>query len=107
MLVSRIHLFSQNLMQTLHLLDFNFLVFGPYKTQQCSTEYLQRTPEMQFKIYTFYIGGSKGARGTVPPSPNSLNFMQFLGKFGKIVCWRTPPRVDASQLGEILDPPLC
>ena len=22
-----------------------------------------------------------------PPVPNSLNFMQFLGKFGKIICW--------------------
>ena len=46
-------------------------------------------------------GGSKGARGThVPPGgPNSFNSMQFLGKFGKIICWR-------SHLGEILDPPL-
>ena len=25
-----------------------------------------------------------------PGGPNSFNFMQFLGKFGKIVCW--PPR---------------
>ena len=33
-------------------------------------------------------GGSKGKRGTrAPPGgPNSFNFMQFLGKFGKIVC---------------------
>ena len=31
-----------------------------------------------------------------------FNFMQFLGKFGKIVC-RHPP---TPQLGEILDPPL-
>ena len=38
-------------------------------------------------------GGSKGgARGTrAPPGGrNSFNFMQFLGKFGKIVCWRPP-----------------
>ena len=26
-----------------------------------------------------------------PPS-KSFNFMQFLGKFGKIVCWRPPPQ---------------
>ena len=30
------------------------------------------------------LGGASG--------PNSFNFMQFLGKFGKIVCWR-PPQV--------------
>ena len=29
--------------------------------------------------------------------PNSFNFMQFLGKFGKIVCWRPP--------GELAPPP--
>ena len=26
----------------------------------------------------------------MPLGPNSFNFMQFLGNFGKIVCWRTP-----------------
>ena len=36
-------------------------------------------------------GGARGTRG-----PNSFNFMQFLGKVGKIVCF----------LGEILVPPL-
>ena len=25
-----------------------------------------------------------------PRGPNSFNFMQFLGKFGKIVCWHPP-----------------
>ena len=39
------------------------------------------------------------------PHPNSFNFMQFLGKFGKIVCWRLPGGL-APHLGEILDPPL-
>ena len=34
-----------------------------------------------------------------PGRPNSFNFMQFLGNFGKIACWRP-------HLGEILDPPL-
>ena len=33
-----------------------------------------------------------------PGGPNSFNFMQFLGKFGKIVCWRPPP-------GELAPPP--
>ena len=52
-------------------------------------------------------GGSKGgAKDARPPwGPNSFNFMQFLGKFGKIVCWR-PPGSWRPLLGEILDPPL-
>ena len=43
----------------------------------------------------------RGVRGTCATTggPNSFNFMQILGKFGKIVCWRP-------HLGEILDPPL-
>ena len=47
-----------------------------------------------------YSGGSKGAQGTRPPlgGPNSFNFMQFLGNFGKIVCWHPPP-------GELAPPP--
>ena len=32
-----------------------------------------------------------------PGGPNSFNFMQFLGTFGKIVCWRPP--------GELAPPP--
>ena len=47
----------------------------------------------------------KGVRGTRPPGPNSFNFMQFLGKFGKIVCWR-PLEIWSPHLREILDPPL-
>ena len=27
---------------------------------------------------------------TDAPGPNSFNFMQFSGTFGKIVCWRPP-----------------
>ena len=44
-------------------------------------------------------GGSKeGREGHTPPrGPNSFNFMQFLGKFGKIICWRPP--------GELAPPP--
>ena len=49
-------------------------------------------------------------RGTpAPPNwgTNSFNFMQFLGKFGKIVCWRPPPPESwCPHHGEILDPPL-
>ena len=36
-------------------------------------------------------GGSKGAPGTRAPGVQIFfNFMQFLGKFGKIVCWCPP-----------------
>ena len=55
------------------------------------------------------VADLRGARGTRPPGgPNSFNFMQFLGKFGKIVCWHPPPPLGSWRplLGEILDPPL-
>ena len=45
-------------------------------------------------------GRSKGGcKGHVPPlgGPNSFNFMQFSGKYGKIVCWCPP--------GELAPPP--
>ena len=51
------------------------------------------------------IGGFKGAQGCAPRRSNSFDFMQFSGKFGKIVCWRPPPQ-KVPNIGEILDPPL-
>ena len=52
-------------------------------------------------------GGVRDARPP-PRRPNSFNFMQFLGEFGKIVCSRPPPPLEGSRppLGEILDPSL-
>ena len=44
-------------------------------------------------------------RGALPGGPNSFNFMQFLGKYEKIVCCRAPGSW-RPLLGEILDPPL-
>ena len=45
------------------------------------------------EIYRMTLADLEGARGTrAPPGPNSFNFMQFLGAFGKIVCWRPLPR---------------
>ena len=36
-------------------------------------------------------GGSKGGvRDMRPRGPNSFNFMQFLRKYGKILCWHPP-----------------
>ena len=40
-----------------------------------------------------------------PGGLNSFNFMQFLGKYGQIVCW-CPPGELHPLLGEILVPPL-
>ena len=47
-------------------------------------------------------GGSKGGTREVPNprGPNSFNFMQFLRKFGKIVCWRPPRGVGAPFSGK-------
>ena len=51
-------------------------------------------------------GGSTELNFGYPPrGPNSINFMQFLGNFGKIVCW-WPPGGWHSHLWEILDLPL-
>ena len=48
----------------------------------------------------------RGRRGRTPLwGPNSFNFMQILGNFGKIICWPAPGSW-RSLLGEILDPPL-
>ena len=46
-------------------------------------------------------GGFRGGAGArAPPGhPNSFNFMQFSGKFGKIVCWRPPWGVGAPPRG--------
>ena len=45
------------------------------------------------------VADLRGAQGTrAPPGgPNSFNFMQFLGKFDKFLCWRPP--------GELAPPP--
>ena len=58
---------------------------------------------IQHRYVRISSGGSKGGHeGLVAPSPggpNSFNFMQFLGKFGKIICWRPPPESWRPLLG--------
>ena len=57
--------------------------------------------------------GSKGGREG-RAGPNSFNFIQFLAKFGKIICYQPPPTPPPAphpqdwcpNLREILDPPL-
>ena len=56
------------------------------------------TKSLQWQIYI--------VKFWTPPGPNSSNFVQFLGKFGKIVCWRPLLESWPPFLGEILDPPL-
>ena len=55
----------------------------------CQRQRLRRQP-IQWRIYVVKFW-------TPPPGPDSFNFMQFLGKFGKIVCWSPP--------GELMPPP--
>ena len=46
------------------------------------------------------VADLRGCEGLAPhPRPNSFNFMQFLGKFGKIVCWCPPRRFGAPPRG--------
>ena len=53
------------------------------------------------------LGGTQGTRPP-PPGGQILSIScSFLGKYGKIVCWRSPPVSWRPLLiGEILDPPL-
>ena len=44
-------------------------------------------------------GSKGGARHAPSGGPNSFNFMQFLGKFGKIVCWRPPGELEPPPRG--------
>ena len=60
---------------------------------------------------TYYTSsrGFRGASGAHPPptAQNFLDFMQFFGKFDKIICWRPPPPEGRHPLLQgILDPPL-
>ena len=73
-----------------------------------------KSPEILFKLLLLChsqshrksVADLRGCEGCTPPwGPNSFNFMQFLGKYGKsyvgapLGSWRP-------VLGEILDPPL-
>ena len=46
------------------------------------------------------VADLRGVRDACPPGgPNSFNFMQFLGKYGKIICW-CPRGVGTPSLGK-------
>ena len=57
-----------------------------------------------FNLSVANLGGAHPARGP-PTAQNFLDFMQFFGKFDKIVCWH-PPEGRRLLLQGILDPPL-
>ena len=44
------------------------------------------------------LRGVQGMR--TPRGPNSFNFMQFLGNFGKIICWHPPQGVGTPSSGK-------
>ena len=59
------------------------------------------------KNHMLNILGNIPVDARLPPlrrGPSSFNFMQFLRKFGKIVCWQPPPRGLAPPPRQILDP---
>ena len=62
-----------------------------------SLKILNKRPENYIcKFVPFTSGRSKGVVPPPPTDQNFLNFMQFLGKSGKFVCWRPlPPRRSA------------
>ena len=70
---------------------------------------MKRTSAKMFKVQVISIA-SGGSRGCSPePTPTDqyfLNFMQFLEKSGKFVCWR-PLRVGAPSYGKSGSAPDC
>ena len=71
--------------------EISWVVGIVYITFSLLSRRLTTVVEANWKIWLLpveYLRG-EGARGACTPGgPNSFNFMQFLGKFGKIVCWR-------------------
>ena len=58
-------------------------------------------------LISFFAEHSYPSGAPGPPDQNFLNFMQFLGKSDKFVCWRPPaPQGSCPLIREILDPPL-
>ena len=55
----------------------------------------------QPKRVKVHSGGSKGGARDAPSpgGPNCFNFMQFLEKYGNIVCWRPPPPTPPPGVG--------
>ena len=65
-------------------MNFGALKLGPGSSNYSCTHAHTHTHTHTKHTYMHSSGGSKGGS-------KFYNFMQFLGKFGKIVCWRPPP----------------
>ena len=50
------------------------------------------------------LGSGEFRGGALTTAQNFLGFMQFFGKFDKIVCWRPPPALEGRR--PLLDLPL-
>ena len=77
---------------TSHQQAYLSIALGAWKLSNWPNPLIQLLPVADLR-------GTQGTRPLPSGGPNSFDFMQFLGNFGKIVCWRP-------LLGEILDPPL-
>ena len=78
----------------IHELKWSLLRFK-YNLELISYIYIDVTCEVQ--VYS--ISSNFLTVTDAPPDQNFLNFMQFLGKSGKFVCW-CPPEVGVPSYGE-------
>ena len=53
------------------------------------------------------LGGTHPARAPLPTVQNFLDFMQFFGKFDKIVCWCPPRGLVPPPTGNPGSAPVC
>ena len=60
--------------------------YSPPLIQSVIKNFLGDVYEYEYDLMTRLVADLRGREGRAPPGPNSFNFMQFLGKFGKIVC---------------------
>ena len=92
---------SRHTLRLMLIENFSFSNFCPEKKTQLINQ--KPTRHIEVKVEITVADPMGGCEGRVPPPPpggsNSFNFMQFLVKFGKIVCW-CPWRVGTPTLGK-------
>ena len=66
------------------------------------TNYTRGRYSIHHEEPAIFVTNQEGVIPHAPGYPNSFNFMQYLGKFGKIVCWRLLEHW-RPYLSEILD----
>ena len=66
----------------------NRTYWRPHLETWCLLGEIPDPPLFGFGIYLHWQDPKEGREGrTLPPCPNSFNFMQFLRNFWKIICW--------------------